>query len=164
MLNIEEQKKFVNIMTNSLLFKGAMAFQVPMAGLSGMKIPVLNEEECHVTVPYKHLNKNPFGSTYWAVLGMAAEMASGAILVMLCRGVQPTVSTFVTGTTAKFMKQAKGVTTFICKDGLKTKAAVEGAIESKKPINFTTKVIGYDKDGVELCEFTFDLGLKQRSK
>ena len=156
MLNIEEQKKFVNIMTNSLLFKGAMAFQVPMAGLSGMKIPVLNEEE--------HLNKNPFGSTYWAVLGMAAEMASGAILVMLCRGVQPTVSTFVTGTTAKFMKQAKGVTTFICKDGLKTKAAVEGAIESKKPINFTTKVIGYDKDGIELCEFTFDWGLKQRSK
>ena len=45
MLNIEEQKKFVKIMTNSLLFKGAMAFQVPMAGLSGMKIPVLNEEE-----------------------------------------------------------------------------------------------------------------------
>ncbi|MFN8284489.1 MAG: DUF4442 domain-containing protein [Chitinophagales bacterium] len=164
MLNEAEQKKFVKIMTNSLLFKGAMVMQVPMAGLSGMKIPILNEEECHVTVPYKHLNKNPFGSTYWAVLGMAAEMACGAILVKLCRGVEPTVSTFVTGTTAKFIKQAKGVTTFICKDGLKIKAAVEEAITSKQSITLTSHVVGYDKDNVVLCEFTFDWGLKQRSK
>lgn len=164
MLNTEEQNKFVKIMTNSLLFKGAMTMQVPMAGLSGMKIPILNQEECHVTVPYKYLNKNPFGSTYWAVLGMTAEMACGALLVMFCRGVQPTVSTFVTGTSAKFIKQAKGLTTFICKDGAKIKEHVEAAITTKKPVNFTSSVTGYDKDGVILCEFTFEWGLKQRSK
>ena len=113
MLNLQEQKKFQSIMTNALLFKGAMAVQLPFAGLSGMQIPVLNEEECKVTVPYKYLNKNPFGSTYWAVLGMAAEMASGALLVMFCRGVEPTVSTFVTGCSAQFIKQAKSITTFV---------------------------------------------------
>jgi len=164
MLNIQEQKKFQSIMTNALLFKGAMTVQLPFAGLSGMQIPVLTEETCKVTVPYKFLNKNPFGSTYWAVLGMAAEMASGALLLMFCRGVTPTVSTFVTGCSAKFIKQAKGVTTFVCNDGNKIKAAVEGAVESKKAMSFSTEVNGYDKNGELLCSFTFDWGVKQRSK
>lgn len=164
MLNLQEQKKFQSIMTNALLFKGAMAVQLPFAGLSGMQISVLNEDECKVKVPYKFLNKNPFGSTYWAVLGMAAEMASGALLVMFCRGVEPSVSTFVTGCSAQFIKQAKGVTTFVCHDGQKIKSAVEGAIESKKAMTFSTEVNGYDKNGELLCAFTFDWGVKQRSK
>lgn len=164
MLNNKEQLKFQKIMTNPLLFKGAMAVQLPMAGISGMEIPVLNEDECKVTVPYRFLNKNPFGSTYWAVLGMAAEMASGALLVMFCRGVEPTISTFVTGCDAKFIKQAKGVTTFVCNDGQKIKSAVEGAITSQKAMTFSTEVNGYDKDGELLCSFTFNWGVKQREK
>jgi len=37
---------------------------LPMGYLSGMKIKELDLEKCHVEVPYKWLNKNPFKSTF----------------------------------------------------------------------------------------------------
>ena len=54
-----------------------------MGFLSGMKIRKLNEEKCKVTVPYKWINKNPFKSTFWAVLGMGAEMNTATLLIFL---------------------------------------------------------------------------------
>ena len=67
---------------NGFKFRLLLFKILPMGFLSGMRIKELNDEKCIVTVPYKWINKNPFKSTFWAVLGMAAEMSSGALIVM----------------------------------------------------------------------------------
>ncbi len=111
--NKEEYRKLVL----SPFFKAGLLKVLPMAAIAGLKITELDDLQCKVTVPYKYLNKNPFNTTYWAVLGMAAEMASGALVQMYTHKSKPSVSMFVTGCNGQFIKRAIGVTTFICNDG-----------------------------------------------
>lgn len=95
------QKNF----TNSFKFKWIMFRKVPMAFWSGMKITELTEERCSVTVPCKGLNKNPFQSTYWAVLGMAAEMSSGALITMYSYKQKPSMTTLIVSCKGEFEKK-----------------------------------------------------------
>ena len=69
----ETQKKFCKNMTNWLLFKAYTIQKLPLALLTGFKIVELDESKCITRVKYSYLNKNPFRSTFWAVLGMAAN-------------------------------------------------------------------------------------------
>ena len=64
---------FRKALLNGFTFNAGLAAKLPMAFISGCRITELNEEQCKVTIPYRWLNNNPFGTTYWAVLGMAAE-------------------------------------------------------------------------------------------
>lgn len=148
----------------SPFFKAGLLKELPMASIAGLKITELDDEQCKVTVPYKYINKNPFNTTYWAVLGMAAEMASGALVQMFTHKLEPSVSMFVTGCDGKFIKRALGVTTFICNDGTLIAETVQKAIETKEPQTMQSSSKGYDKDNVLICDFTFEWSLKARSK
>jgi hypothetical protein len=156
----EEYRKLVL----SPFFKAGLLKVLPMAGIAGLKITELDEQQCKVTVPYKYINKNPFNTTYWAVLGMAAEMASGALVQMYTHKCQPSVSMFVTGCDAKFIKRATGLTTFVCNDGQIVADAVEKAISTKEGQKIVNNVKGYDKNGELLADFNFEWSIKARSK
>ena len=65
-------------MTNRFLFNAYAIKKLPLALLTGFKIVELDESRCVTCVKYGYLNKNPFRSTFWAVLGMAAELSTGA--------------------------------------------------------------------------------------
>ncbi|MCB9034919.1 MAG: DUF4442 domain-containing protein [Chitinophagales bacterium] len=164
MLSTEKQNQYIKVMTNPISYKLGLSYTLPMASIAGMKLKTLNQTTCEVTVPFKFLNKNPFGSTYWAVLGMASEAASGILLMMYVHKLEPSVSTFVTGCNAKFIKQAKGITTFVCNDGKTIAESVLKSITTGDAQTFHTTVNGYDKDGTLLCEFEYDWGVKQRRK
>lgn len=148
----------------SPFFKLGMLKFLPMGAVADLKITELDAEQCQVTVPYKYVNKNPFNTTYWAVLGMAAEMASGAMVQMYTHKLQPSVSMFVTGCNGKFIKRAVGITTFVCQDGILIRDTIQKAIDTKTPQTIQSHVVGYDKDGVVLVEFDFEWSLKARSK
>ena len=77
---------------SSFKFRLVLLRTLPMGFLSGMKIKKLDENSCQVQVPYKWLNKNPFRSTFWAVLGMAAEMSSGALVLLYTYKQNPSIS------------------------------------------------------------------------
>jgi len=147
----------------SPFFKAGLLKVLPMASIAGLKIIELDDDQCKVTVPYKYLNKNPFNTTYWAVLGMAAEMASGALVQMYTHKITPSVSMFVTGCDGKFTKRAVGVTTFICNDGQLIANTIQKAIDTNKPQTIPSNVKGYDKDGVLLVDFNFEWSIKARS-
>ncbi len=149
---------------NSLRFRLIMFKILPMGFLSGMKIKVLNEEKCVVTVPYKWINKNPFKSIFWAVLGMAAEMSSGALIILYIHGQKPTISLLVSKCEAEFVKKADEVTTFTCNDGLLIKQAVINAIETGKAIEFQTKMTGQNSSGEDVAYFKFTWALKKRKR
>ncbi len=158
--NREDYKK----MALSPFFKAGMLTVMPMGTIAGLKIIELNDQQCKVTVPYKYVNKNPFNTTYWAVLGMAAEMASGAMVQMYTHKTKPSVSMFVTGCKAKFIKRAVGLTTFICDEGHIIADKVQKAIDTKEPQTIINQIKGYDEQNNLLLEFEFEWSIKARSK
>ncbi len=150
--------------SNPFKFRLMLAKILPMGFLSGMWIKVLTEERCEVMVRYKWLNKNPFRSTFWAVLGMAAEMSSGALLTMYTHGQKPSIATLVVHQEGRFMKKAVGKITFVCESGTAIKAAVQQTVESREPISIICPIVGFDEAGDMVAEFAFTWSFKVRLK
>lgn len=164
MYNPKNQDYVKKNFKNSFKFRLLLFKILPMGFLSGMRIKELNDEKCIVTVPYKWINKNPFKSTFWAVLGMAAEMSSGALIVMYIHGQKPTISLLVSKCESEFVKKAADVTTFTCNDGLIVKEAVTKAIKTGEAVTFSTSMTGKNKAGEDVAYFKFTWALKKRSK
>lgn len=157
--NISEYQKRIS---NPFLFKLGLIKDLPLASIIGVKLKHLNEEECELTVPYKFLNKNPFKTTYWAVLGMSAEMASGLLLLMYTHKLKPSVSTFVIGCEAKFVKRALGKTTFKCVQGKEIAEKITKTIRTFEPEELRCVTNAYDESGDLVAEFVFTWGIKAR--
>ena len=77
------------IISSNDLFKLFSIFKLPLAFLTGLKIEKLKGEKCITSVRLKYLNKNPFRSTYFAVLSMAAELSTGAIALLAAEVANP---------------------------------------------------------------------------
>ena len=99
-----------------------------MAFMAGLKIVEINEMAASISVKYKWVNKNPFGSIYFAVLSMAGEMSTGLLAFAQIYKRKPTVSMLVVNINAEFYKKAIGKIIFTCVDGIKIKNAIELAI------------------------------------
>ncbi len=159
--NIAKQQK---ILSSKWLLRFGMLYSLPLGFLTGMHITKMDDECCEVSVKYKYFNKNPFKTTYWAVLGMAAEMASGIILVNYAKNVSPSVATYVVGCDSKFVNRALGVTTFKCDEARLIKEKVELAAATGEGHTFKTSTNGYSKNGTLVAEFVFTWSVKGRDK
>ncbi|MCS6818636.1 MAG: DUF4442 domain-containing protein [Chitinophagales bacterium] len=155
---------FMRLVKNPLLFKIFLLQQLPMGFLAGLRVRSLTRERCEVTVPYKWLNKNPFRSTYFAVLAMAAEMSSGMLSMMGTHQSNPSVSVLVTGLEASFIKKATGLTTFTCNEGLIIRETIERAIITGEGQTCTVTSAGMSKDGQVEAIFKVTWSFKMRSK
>jgi hypothetical protein len=159
----QKKLKFVQrVLNNRVLFKIVLFFQVPLNFMTGMRLRELNEESCKVSVPYRWFNKNPFHSTFWAVLGMAAEMSTGALVKMYTYRLYPSVSILVGDCSAEFIAKAKDLTTFVCHDGKRIAETVKKAIETGEPQELSCQAVGYAKAGEEVARFTFTWKMKKR--
>ena len=157
--NTNRIRKFA---VKSFYFRSYLFWNLPMGFLSGMKIKKLNEDQCIVSVPFKWLNKNPFKSTFWAVLGMAGEMSTAALILQYTYKQKPSFSTLPLKCEADFNKKAIGVTSFICNDGKMVKEKLKEAIETKKPVVIKASTQGIDKNSNIICEFKFTWSVKAR--
>ena len=61
-------------MKSPVLLPLFMLAKLPLGVAAGLRVKSLDTERCEVTVPHRWRNKNPFGSMYFAVQAMAAEM------------------------------------------------------------------------------------------
>ena len=164
MINEETTTKIRKYSSKSFYFRSYLIFKLPMGFLSGMRIKKLDEDKCVVTVSYKWLNKNPFKSTFWAVLGMAAEMNGAAVILQYTYGHKPSISTLPVKCEAEFLKKATDTTTFTCNDSKMVKEKVEEAIRTGEGIKFNTTSNGHNKNGEIVCKFNFTWSIKRRSK
>lgn len=155
-------KEYQRKTSNPLLFKLGLMRNLPLASVIGVKLTHLNEEECELTVPYKFLNKNPFKTTYWAVLGMAAEMTSGLLLLMYTYKLQPSVSTFVIACEAKFHKRAVGKIHFSCRQGREIAGKIINTVQTFESEEIRCLTNAYDEQGDLVAEFIFTWGIKAR--
>ena len=160
----ETQKKFCSNMTNWFLFKAYAIRKLPLAFLTGFNIVKLDESKCVTRVKYSYLNKNPFKSTFWAVLGMAAELSTGAYALLATKGKEESIAVILVGAHAEFVKKAKGVTTFTCSNWLEFEKAVDHAIETGEPQRATARSTGSNDDGETIALFEFTWSFKIRDQ
>src|SRR6478752_8652955 len=99
---------FIKSLKHPLKFRMFLLSRLPNAFFAGLRIKDLDEAVCRVTVPYKWFTKNPFRSTYFACLSMAAEMSTGALAMMHVHKKEPAVSMLVTKVESEYFKKAIG--------------------------------------------------------
>ena len=158
----QKQLLLLKRFNSTLLFKAVSIAKLPLAFITGLKIDKCRADECVTSVRLKHLNKNPFGSTYFAVLSMAAELSTGALALTAVEGMHPSVALILTNMKADFIKKAIGRTTFTCTDGKKLFNAVNEAVATQEPRVQTVSTSGCDINGEMVAQFEFTWSFKQR--
>lgn len=148
---------------NPQLFNRYLFFKLPAAWWTGVRLTQCDGDQAHTRVRYRWVNQNPFGSMFWAVQGMAAELATGALVMYHLTKSGTPVSMLVAQNKAVFHKKAKGVITFVCADGPKIKDAMEQTIKTGEGVLVWTKAVGTDDRGVIVAEFNFEWTLKRKS-
>lgn len=138
-------------------------FKLPSAYLCGVKVDKLDNNFCITKVKFRWINKNPFKSIYFAVLAMAAELSTGAIVLKKTRETNYKFSTLVVGMNAEFYKKAIGEISFICDGGTELVNYVNNALLTKEGEVFKLVSKGVDKEGeiVAKFEFTWSIKLKE---
>ena len=140
-----------------------LAFKLPSAFLTGVRTKFIDTHKCVVVVKHRWINQNPFNSMFWAVQGMAAELATGALLMMKIKASNNSISMLVVNNKASFSKKAKGVITFSCTQGAGVDAAIEEAISTGKGQRFFLTSSGVDQNGDEVSSFEFEWSVKLKS-
>ena len=141
-----------------------MLSKLPMAYMADLRVTSLSRERATVTIPYKYLNKNPFGSIYFACLSMAAELSTGVLCMMHVYKADPPVSMLVVHMDADFTRKAVGKITFFCEDGKRIMEAVEQTKTTGEGVTVTATSVGLDEDGEQVAEFRYTWSLKAKSK
>jgi hypothetical protein len=144
---------FFKIVKHPIKFRLFLFTKLPAAYFSGVRVREIDENKCKVTIPYKWLTQNPFRSTYFASMAMAAEMSTGALSLAHLYKRNPPVSMLVVKVEAEYYKKAADITTFICEDGGLIKQAIEDSIISGEGKSVRAKSIGRNKAGEVVAEF-----------
>jgi hypothetical protein len=153
MVQTQVSKAFQKKMLSPLFFKLFLLLKLPMAFLSGMKLKELTDEYSLVQMRYKYLNKNPFGSIYFACLSMAGELASGMLAASKTYKKNPKISMLVVGLKVSFMKKATGVIIFRCDQGKEISATIQKSIETGEGQTIEALTIATDQQGDIVAEF-----------
>jgi hypothetical protein len=140
-----------------------MLSKLPSAFFSGVRVVHADECSCAVKVPYKWFSQNPFRSTYFACLSMAAEMSTGLLCLMHLHKRQPAVSMLVVKIEGNFIKKATGITVFTCEDGLAIKQTIEDAISSNEGKTYISTSRGCNATGELIAEFAVTWSFKVKS-
>lgn len=159
---MENAATFLDRIQHPIRFKLFLLTRLPSAFFSGVKLRYADHEQAKVSIRYQWFTKNPFRSTYFACLSMAAEMSTGILAWMNVYGKNPPVSMLVVKSEAVFHKKATSTTIFTCEDGLACRQAVDQAFSSGKSTSFAARSVGKDENGNLVAEFVFTWSFKAK--
>lgn len=154
--------RFFQLALNPFKFRLFLFTKLPAAYFSGLRVVHADESKAVVTIPYKKFTTNPFKSTYFACLSMAAEMSTGLLAMAHTYKSTPGVSMLVVKTEGNFFKKATGLTTFTCEDGRAIKSAIEETKFSGQGTTVTVASVGRDEAENVIAEFTFSWSFKRK--
>jgi hypothetical protein len=163
MMQAPDTAAFQKLVRQGSRFRLFLLAKLPAAWFAGLRIKECTEESCTVSVPYKWATRNPFGSTYFACLAMAAELSTGALCMQQVYRRKPAVSMLVTALEARYFKKATGLSYFTCADGAAILSAIERAIRSGEGQSVPARSIGKNEAGETVAEFTITWSFKARS-
>ena len=131
-------------------------FNLPSAWWCGVRVVTLTPEISEVKVRLKWINKNPFKSMFWAVEGMAAELATGVLIMQAAKASQNKISMLVINNKANFTKKAKGKLLFSCHPGDSIENTFANLVDTKKPQTLWLQARGVDEEGDVVSTFDFE--------
>lgn len=155
---------FIKMVYNPISFRMFMLKNLPNAYFSGVRVKSLSNEITAVTIPFKWFTKNPFRSTYFACLAMAAEFSTGLLAMGNVYKKKPAVSMLVIKIEAAFFKKATGITTFSCTDGAVFNKAVNEAISSGVPQTIVAESTDVTESGELVARFFVTWSFKAKVK
>jgi hypothetical protein len=162
--NAIESEKYRATVKNKLLFNLFLLRSLPMGFIAGLRVKEFTADKCSISVPYRWMNQNPFSSTYFAVLAMAAEMSTGMAGVMHTHHSKPSIAILVVGLEAEFVKKATGMATFTCEDTTEILRTIEDCITSGEGRTVRCTSTGRNDKGEVLARFYVTWSFKARSK
>ncbi len=157
-------QSFIQLMKHPVKFRMFLFFKLPSAFFSGVRIKALDESGCSTTVPFKWFSQNPFRSTYFACLAMAAEMSTGVLGLLHIHKRSPAVSMLVVKLEAEYFKKAVGKTTFVCDEGEQIKAVIDKAIAGGQGETWRAKSTGTNERGELIATFYITWSFKAKTK
>jgi hypothetical protein len=142
---------------NTFLF-----FKLPSAYISGVRVKQISTEMCTVSVRHRWINQNPFNSMYFAVQAMAAELSTGALVMLHIKNSGRKISMLVANNKGNFSKKATGRVTFSCNDGNLIEDAIVKTIATGEGQTFWMKSIGIDERGDQVSEMDFEWSIRAK--
>lgn len=149
-------------MKHPVKFRMFLFTKLPAAWLAGVRVREADEKKCVVSVPYKWLSQNPFRSTYFACLSMAAEMSTGALAMAQIYKRNPAVSMLVVKVNSEYFKKASGRSYFTCEDGEKFQQAVDECIATGESRTVEARSTGRNEAGEVVAEFVITWSFKAK--
>jgi hypothetical protein len=137
-----------------------LLFKLPSAFLCGVRVKVINEKQCVVSVKHRWINQNPFNSMYFAVQAMAAELSTGALVMYQIQKSGRKISMLVANNKSTFTKKATGRITFVCNDGHLIEQAIQKTVATGEGQTFWMKSIATDEKGVQVSEMDFEWSVR----
>ncbi len=156
-------EQFLKSIRNKTKFKFFLFQQLPAAFFSGVRLVRADENGCSVSVPFAWFTKNPFRSTYFACLSMAAEMSTGVLSMAHLHNSSPRVSMLVVHMEARFQKKAVGPVIFTCSQGNAIRAAIEQSKRTLTGQTVTVESTGSNKEGEVVATFSFTWSFKAKA-
>ncbi len=157
-------RALVRKLTSPWGFRLSFLKTLPLALFAGLRLEALDERACTTSVPYGWRSTNPFRSTYFAALAMAAELSTGALGLLAVRLAGEPVALIIVGLEASFEKKATGRATFVCEDGARIFAAVARTLATGEAATADMTSVGRLADGTVVARFTFRWSMKRRRK
>tara|TARA_Y100001970_G_scaffold293768_1_gene443016 strand:- start:35299 stop:35808 length:510 start_codon:yes stop_codon:yes gene_type:complete len=156
-MSIDEEKlnSEFKVLKSRIKFRMFAAMSMPAAWFAGLRIDRLDQESCVTSLPGGWRTQNPFKTMYWAVQGMGAELATGAVPFAISRAMSEKLRMFVVSTEAKFIKRAKGRITFTCNDIEAARMAIEESANTGESVERDFFVVGKDISGEIVSEWIF---------
>ena len=154
--------QFINLLHHPVKFRMFLFSNLPAAFFSGAKLKYVDDEKCEVEIRYTWFTRNPFRSTYFACLSMAAEMSTGILAMQNVYGRKPRVSMLVTKVYGDYRKRAVGRTIFVCEQGAAIKNAVEEAVHTKAAKTISLNSTGLNENGEIVADFVIEWSFKSK--
>lgn len=156
-------KKSVNKSINQLLKRRnfllfALA-KVPLLALSGTRLISVDTDKSVVQMRERWINRNPFGSIYFAALSMAAEFCSASTVLLALEKQSIKFKFLVTSFEATFVKKAKGKVSFHNSDFPKVDQMLRNA-ESGQQTVVQTRVTAVNEVGETIASFKVEWSFK----
>ena len=137
-----------------------LLFKLPSAFICGVRVKEIDENKCVVSVKHRWINQNPFNSMYFAVQAMAAELSTGAMVMLHIQKSNRKISMLVANNKGNFTKKATGRITFTCHDGHLIEEAVKKTIATGEGQTFWMKSIGINEKGEQVSEMDFEWSIR----
>ena len=150
--------EFTPLKLNIFLF-----FKLPSAFWSGVRVKSISNEQCIVTVKHRWFNQNPFKSMYFAVQAMAAELTTGALVMMQIKKSGKKISMLVANNNSNFSKKATGRITFTCNDGHLIEEAIKQTIATGEGQTIWMKSVGVNEKREQVSEMNFEWSIKLKA-